>query len=196
MEPDDDVLRAGATPGTWHAPAVVESFARMLTGGHPNSLGRTAEVVAVVLADHSRLEELFATVADPDAVVRLRVGDALEKVCRERPEWFVEHVDRVLDELGEIPQPSIQWHVAQVLDRLHGDLSEDQAGRATTLLQRNLAHSTDWIVLNVTMDVLTRWAAHDPRLTEWLAPQLQRLREDTRRSVATRASRRQADLAG
>lgn len=178
----------------WHPRPVVESFARLLQGGHPNSLGRTAEVVAVVLADHSRLEELFATVTDPDAVVRLRVGDALEKVCRERPDWFVEHVDRVLDELGEIPQPSVQWHVAQMLDRLHGDLSEDQERRATALLQRNLAHSTDWIVLNVTMDVLSRWASGDARLAEWLAPQLQRLREDSRRSVATRASRRLADL--
>lgn len=175
---------------------MVESFAQVLEGGHPNSLGRTGEVVAIVLADHSRLEELFATVTHPDAVVRLRVGDALEKVCRERPDWFLEHVDRVLDELGEIPQPSIQWHVAQILDRLRGDLSEDQAQRSTALLERNLAESTDWIVLNVTMDVLTRWAVDDRRLADWLTPQLQRLCQDGRRSVATRASRRLADLSG
>ena len=33
---------------------------------------------------------------DPDRLVRLRVGDALEKVCREQPGWFVPHVDRLI----------------------------------------------------------------------------------------------------
>jgi len=58
---------------------VTTPFADMLTGGHPNSLGRTEEVVGVVLADHGRLDELFATMADPDDVVRTRIGDALER---------------------------------------------------------------------------------------------------------------------
>lgn len=173
-----------------------ETFAAMLEGGHPNSLGRTGEVVAIVVADRSRLEELFATLAHSDAVVRLRVGDALEKVCRERPEWFLEQVDRVIDEVGGVQQPSVQWHVAQILDHVHAELSEEQLRRATALLQRNLEQSTDWIVLNVTMDVLTRWATHDLRLARWLVPRLERLRQDPRRSVATRAERRLAELTG
>ena len=36
-----------------------ETFAAMLTGGHPNSLGRTVEVVDRVLADQRRLRELI-----------------------------------------------------------------------------------------------------------------------------------------
>lgn len=173
-----------------------EPFAQMLEGGHPNSLGRTAEVVTIVLGEPARLEELFATITDPDAVVRLRAGDALEKVCRERPDWFVEHVDRLLDDLGQIDQPSIQWHVAQMLQHLRDDLSQDQARRATALLQRNLSGSTDWIVLNVTMDVLIEWTRHHPALADWLRPELERLRHDRRPSVARRASRRLAELGG
>ncbi len=69
-----------------------EQFVEMLKGGHPNSLVRTEEVVRVVLADHARLEGLFATMADPDEVVRLRVGDAFEGICCEKPGWLVEHV--------------------------------------------------------------------------------------------------------
>lgn len=166
----------------------------MLTGGHPNSLGRTAEVVDIVLADRGRLEELFATIVDPDPVVRMRVGDALEKVCREQPQWFVSYVDRLLGDLGRIEQPSVQWHVAQMLQHLRGDLTGDQARQATELLQRNLGRSTDWIVLNVTMDVLTEWATQDRPLARWLAPELERLRHDERRSVARRASRHLAEL--
>lgn len=167
----------------------------MLKGGHPNSLGRTAEAVNIVLADRARLSELFAAIADPDEVVRLRVGDALEKVCREQPGWFVPHVDRLLSDLGQIDQPSVQWHVAQMLQRLRSDLSGGQAQQATELLQRNLSTSTDWIVLNVTMDVLTEWATRDAPLANWLVPKLNRLRHDKRNSVAKRASRRLAELA-
>lgn len=169
-------------------------FANMLAGGHSNSLGRTAEVVGIVQADHGRLEELFATMADPDEVVRMRVGDALEKVCRERPDWFVPNVERILGDLAETDQPSVQWHVAQMLGHLRDDLSDDQEQRATGLLQRNLTGSSDWIVLNVTMDVLTVWSRRDPALARWLAPELERLRHDKRTSVAKRASVQLAEL--
>lgn len=167
----------------------------MLRGGHPNSLGRTGEVVGIVLGDRTRLQELFATMADPDELVRMRVGDALEKVCREQPGWFVGHIDRLLSDLGQIAQPSVQWHVAQMLQHLRSNLSDDQVQQATELLQRNLSSSTDWIVLNVTMDVLTEWATGDTQLAGWLVPELERLRMDARRSVAKRASMRLDDLA-
>ena len=167
----------------------------MLMGGHPNSLGRAEEVIGIVLADHARLEELFATMAHPDAVVRMRVGDALEKVCREQPGWFAAHVDRLLGDLGHIEQPSVQWHVAQMLQHLRSDLSDVQAQQATELLRRNLTRSTDWIVLCVTMNVLTEWASHAPALAAWLAPELERLRHDERKTVAKGASKRLLDLA-
>jgi hypothetical protein len=173
---------------------VAETFAEMLRGGHPNSLGRTPEVVDLVLADRARLADLFAAINDPDQLVRLRVGDALEKVCREEPAWFEPHVDDVLDDLGAIDQPSVQWHVAQMLQHLRGRLSETQTQRASALLRRNLSTSSDWIVLNVTMDVLVGWARDDPALADWLAVQLERLRGDPRRSVAQRASKRLAEL--
>jgi hypothetical protein len=171
-----------------------EPFAEMLKGGHPNSLGRTQEVVGIVLADRTRLDELFASATDPDELVRMRAGDALEKICREQTGWFVQHLDRLLDELGAIEQPSLQWHLAQMLQHLRGELSDEQAWRATELLQRNLTRSTDWIVLNVTIDVLADWAAHDPSLTAWLIPELERLRRDARKSVAKRASKRLTEL--
>jgi hypothetical protein len=168
---------------------MAEPFAAMLEGGHRNSLGRTEEVVDIVAADERRLEELFATLGAPDELVRMRAGDALEKVCRRQPGWFRPRVDRLIDEVGAIDQPSVQWHVAQMLQRLRGDLPGEQARRATELLQRNLSRSTDWIVLNVTMDVLAEWAADDAALDDWLIPELERLRADPRKSVAKRAAK-------
>ncbi len=173
---------------------MAEPFAEILRGGHPNSLGRTEEVVAIVVADGQRLEELFVSLAESDELVRMRAGDALEKVCREQPGWFRPHVDRLIAVIGAIEQPSIQWHVAQMLQRLRGDLSDEQVRRAKELLQRNLTQSADWIVLNVTMDVLAEWAADDPALADWLIPVLERLRADPRKSVAKRAAKRLSEF--
>jgi len=83
-----------------------------------------------------------------------------------------------------------------MLHQLRGGLSEDQARRSTELLQANLATSSDWIVLNVTMDILAGWAQHDADLATWLVPELARLQNDPRRSVAKRATRRIDEIRG
>lgn len=158
-----------------------EAFAEMLSGGHPNSLGRTGEAVQSVLADQARLDELFACLDDPSEVVRMRAGDALEKVCREQPGWFEQYVEWLLGDVGQMRQPSVMWHVAQMLDHLHRDLSVAQQRRATELLKRDLIGSTDWIVLNVTVESSPTGRC-DPALAAWLTTPLERLRQDPRRS--------------
>ena len=104
--------------GTPDEPPRREPFAEMLAGGHRNSLGRTEEVVGIVLADPGRLDELFASLAVRDELVRMRAGDALEKVCREQPEWFAPRIERLLGDVAQIEQPSVQWHLAQMLQHL------------------------------------------------------------------------------
>ena len=47
----------------------MESFEEMLTGGHPNSLGRTVGVVEIVLANPARLGEPYACYQSNDKVV-------------------------------------------------------------------------------------------------------------------------------
>jgi hypothetical protein len=169
------------------------SFERALTGGHPNSLGRTEEVLAAVLTDRGRLRELFECLRSDDEVVRMRAGDALEKIARQQPGWFGPYRKRLLGEVAEIEQPSVQWHLAQILGRL--DLDPAQARRAKAILKRNLERSEDWIVLNVTMQQLFEWTGDDPALRRWLEPRLERLSADRRNSVRRRAKRLLAQLA-
>lgn len=172
----------------------MSNFSEMLSGGHPNSLGRTLEVVEIVLQDRSRLDELFACYRSPDAVVRLRTSNALKRVEVERHDWLVPYVDRLIHEVGELDQPSAQWTLAQLFGRLAGAMSADQRGKAAALMQRNLSTSRDWIVLNASMDTLAEWAPSDPGLRTWLAEPLQRLAIDDRRSVAGRARKHLARL--
>lgn len=173
----------------------MERFEAMLSGGHPNSLGRTLEVVEAVLAHRARLAELVDTYGSDDPVVRLRVSSALKRVEAARPEWVTAMLDRLIAEVGPLDQPSAQWTLAQLFGRQAGALEPRQRSAALAIMKRNLANHQDWIVLNTTIDPLSLWARTDPVLADWLRPHLDRLAADPRKSVSARARKATAALA-
>lgn len=165
----------------------MDDFEEMLTGGHPNSLGRTVEVVDAVLADRTRLDDLYRCYFSTDEVVRLRVSSAMKRVTIERPEWTMDFVDGLQSDVAAIDQASNQWTLALIFDLLVDRMSPGQHTRALEIMKSNLAHHSDWIVLNNSMKVLGKWAKHDTELARWLQPQALRLVDDDRRSVASNA---------
>jgi hypothetical protein len=86
-----------------------QSFEEMLTGGHPNSLGRTIEVVDLVLEDPVKLSDLYNCYFSTDEVVRLRTSNAIKRISREKTEWLVPYIDRLISEISTIHQASTQW---------------------------------------------------------------------------------------
>ena len=168
---------------------MAETFEDMLTGGHPNSLGRTVEVVELVLAAPDRFEELFDCYQSADEVVRLRTSSAMKRVEDEHHDLLVPYIDRFIDEIGGLDQASAQWTLAQLFARLSADLDKDQRAGALAIMKRNLENHGDWIVLNTTMETLTGWAGDDPALAGWLRPHLERHAKDNRKAVAKRAAK-------
>ena len=168
---------------------MAENFETMLTGGHPNSLGRTVEVVETVLANPATFEELFACYGSADEVVRLRVSNAMRRVEAERHDLLVPYIDRFIEQIGALDQPSAQWTLAKLFEALRPDMTDGQKSAAQTIMQRNLAGHDDWIVLNNTMETLFEWSREDAALREWLRPHLKRLANDSRKSVAGRAKK-------
>jgi hypothetical protein len=134
-----------------------ERFAEVLTaGGHANSLGRVNEVIKVVLDDKSRLDELYNCLFEDDAWVRMRAADALEKICREQPEWLLPYIDRFPKELTVSSQPSIQWHLAQIYREV--ELTSAQKQFAAQWLEGLLStKEVDWIVAANAMDTLAQF---------------------------------------
>ncbi|HSW92171.1 MAG TPA: hypothetical protein VLG09_06005 [Candidatus Saccharimonadales bacterium] len=134
-----------------------ERFAEVLTaGGHANSLGRVNEVIKVVLDDKSRLDELYDCLFEDDAWVRMRAADALEKICREQPEWLLSYIDRFPKELAVSSQPSIQWHLAQIYREV--ELTSAQKQFAAQWLEGLLStKEVDWIVAANAMDTLAQF---------------------------------------
>ncbi|MDJ0684601.1 MAG: hypothetical protein QNJ84_07870 [Alphaproteobacteria bacterium] len=169
---------------------MAEDFETMLTGGHPNSLGRTLKVVEVVLADPDRFGDLFACYGSDDAVVRLRTSNAMKRLAAARPDLLVPYIDRLIDEVGALDQASAQWTLAQLFGELAGDMDPAQRMAALAIMKRNLAEHEDWIVLNMTMETLSAWAQDDPDLRTWLLPHLKRLASDRRKSIKGRAEKK------
>jgi len=166
-----------------------ESFEEMLTGGHSNSLGRTIEVVDIVLANSTRLSDLYNCYFSADEIVRLRTSNAIKRISLENPEWLIPYIDKFISEISNINQPSAQWTLANLFQTLAVFMSETQRNKAKNILQKNLETYTDWIVLNNTMDTLSKWAKNDSILKEWLLPHLERLVHDSRKSVSGRAKK-------
>ncbi|MDA4847308.1 hypothetical protein [Hoeflea poritis] len=169
---------------------MAETFEDMLTGGHPNSLGRTVEVVDLVLSETGRFDELFGCYRSNNEVVRLRTSNAMKRVEAEKHDLLVPYIDRFIEEIGALDQASAQWTLAQLFDRLSGDMDEKQRSAALAIMKRNLENHDDWIVLNNSMETLSKWAGADADLLNWLRPHLERLSADARKSVASRASKK------
>lgn len=159
----------------------------MLSGGHPDTVGRAWEVVDMIFARPSLLPELFDCFQSPDEVVRYRASRALEDIAAERPDLLVPYLDRLITEVGALKQASAQQTVAQLFRTLSAAMTGAQIGAARRLLADNLEYSTDWIVLNATMETLTAWATRDAELAAWLRPWLDYYAGDERRSVAKKA---------
>ncbi len=164
-------------------------FPSMLSGGHPNSLGRTVEVVELIFADPLQLENLYQCYFDTDEVVRLRTSSAMKRIWREKPEWIVPYIDRFTSEISQIDQASTRWTLAQLFLELEDHLTPDQQQKATLILQKNLLESDDWIVLINSIETLAEWAKDNDELKSWLKSHLTRLTGDPRKSVAAKASK-------
>ena len=165
------------------------TFESMLSGGHPNSLGRTLEVVEIILSEPDKLDELYSCYSSSDEVVRLRTSSVFKRISEKHSDWLAPFIDRFIDEVSNINQASAQWTLAILFNNLSELLSTRQLAKATDVLKRNLCSNDDWIVLNFTMKTLGTWSASNQALKRWLLPELNKLSKDRRKSVARNAKK-------
>lgn len=111
-------------------------IATLLHGADRRSIGRSGEVVRLVLKDPRRFGELMACLWSEDPAVRLRAADAAEKVSVKRPDLLQRHKAELLGLLAETTQIELRWHLAQIIPRLQ--LSARERQRAVEVLRRYL----------------------------------------------------------
>ena len=166
---------------------MAETFVEMLNEPK-NSLGRTEEVVAIVLADPTRIDELYQCFFQSDEWVRLRTSSSFKRIWRANDELFQPYIAGFVDDVSSIDQASVNWTFAQMCLDLSEKLDPGQRLAATNRLKAYLGTSDDWIVQNTTIETLGTWAQTDHNLADWLLPRLGRLAGNNRSSVAKRAT--------
>lgn len=168
---------------------MTESFAEILAvGGKSNSLGRVNEVIELVLRDKDKLNELYICVFNDDAWVRMRAIDAIEKVCRQHPDWLLPYIDKFQHELASSSQPSIQWHLAQIYSQV--DLTSEQKLNAIIWLKERLSTTdVDWIVSAEAMKTLTQFAKDGSVLKNDIIPLFELQQKHHSKSVVKSANK-------
>lgn len=164
----------------------------LLAGGNPRSLRNADIVINAASRQPERLEELVQCVFSADEIVRMRASDALEKVCRAHPGLLQRFVPQLLGEMARIEQPSVQWHLAQILTEVR--LDEREQAEAIAILEHNLDTSGDWIVTNLTLQALAVFARTSPAVRTRLTERLHHYQDSPYKSVASRARKLLAEF--
>ena len=160
---------------------------KMLSIGDPRSLGKIQEVVEIVLKNSDNLDSLFYCLFTDNDFVRMRASDALEKICKLRPEWFNPYKQELLNKVPLIRQPSVQWHLAQILSEI--ELSKTEQEVAITILKNNLSTMDDWIVVNLTLQSLAYFAKMGTLDNKDFIEILEKQKSNKYRSVRSRVAK-------
>ena len=83
------------------------TFESMLSGGHPNSLGRTLEVVQIILSEPDKLDELYSCYSSSDEVVRLRTSSVFKRISEKHSDWLAPFIDRLLMKYPILIKPQL-----------------------------------------------------------------------------------------
>jgi hypothetical protein len=112
----------------------------VLTGGDCRSIGKSNRVVALVLKQPKLLSELIRGMRCDDALVRMRVADAAEKVSLKNPDLLQPFKKELLKLLDEAVQQELRWHLAQMIPRLA--LKKNERLRAVSRFKEHLRDSS------------------------------------------------------
>lgn len=110
-----------------------QAISGLLKGGDRRSIGRSNQVVELVLRAPRRFDELIKCLWSDDPIVRMRAADAAEKVSTIRPELLKPYKTELLGLLAEAEQIELRWHLAQMIPRL--PLTQGEGRRAADTLQ-------------------------------------------------------------
>ncbi|HML34640.1 hypothetical protein [Sporomusa sphaeroides] len=103
-----------------------------LKGGDLRSIGKAEGVVTDILNDKNLFIEVFNGMLSDDALIRMRSADAIEKVSRLYPEYLQPFKQRLIDEISQVRQQEVRWHIAQMFSRL--EFQKEEISQVVSLL--------------------------------------------------------------
>lgn len=157
-----------------------------LAEGDLRSDGLANEVVVVVLQSPELLEEVIAGLDVENDAVRGHAADALEKVGRQRPDLFIDHLERLMLAAQRDRVPMVRWHLAMLLGHMVSVL--DQPGGIPSLLLKMLDDRSvfvrSWVITSLCI-VSRRFPGETGPIIEKIEP----LTRDSSIAIRTRATK-------
>jgi len=171
----------------------MQDIIEKLKGGDRRSIGRSEEVVSEVRENPELFDSLIHTILDDDPIVRMRAADAVEKVTTDKKFFLQPYKELILDEISEIEQKEVRWHVAQLLPRLK--LTQKEVQKAIAIL-KNYMSDDSRIVRTFAMDSLAFFAEKDPKLEAWVITLIEEMVEDGSPAIKSRGKKLLSKLKG
>jgi hypothetical protein len=164
----------------------MSKLVELLRGGDSRPLKGVTRVVDDVLHDPARFDELMQAMAHDDGVVRMRAADAAEKISRTDAECLQPFKSTLLLAAAMAEQPSLRWHLAQIVPRLRLDAAERK--NAVAIFRRYLGDSSA-IVKTCAMQGLADLALADASLRTSIVPVLRKATETGTAAMRARGTK-------
>lgn len=143
-----------------------------LDGTDRRSIGHVDEVVTEILAEPRLFGIVFDGMLHNNPVVRMRCADAVEKITRRHPEYLLPYKTNLIEEIANIEQQEVRWHVAQLFSR--SALNREERRRVHDILSRFLSDESK-IVKTFAMQALADIAEQDAELRSPILKRLEAL---------------------
>ncbi len=132
-----------------------------LLGGDLRSIGRADEVIAEILKEPSLFYEVFKGMKNENPLIRMRAADVIEKIAREHPEYLRPCKEELINEISEIDQQEVRWHVALLFSYL--DLTDTEKSVVVEKLVAWVKNSKSKIVIVNSLQALADIGRQDSR---------------------------------
>lgn len=154
-----------------------------LAGTDRRSTGHADRVAELIADAPEQFAIVFDGMANPDAVIRMRAADAVEKASRQSPELLQTHKEQLLREMVNITQIEVRWHVAQMLPRL--ELDAQERSETLSILEAWLDDDSQIVRVNA-IQALVELVAQDESLRPRIEQKLAALSTDPSPAVRAR----------
>ena len=163
----------------------------LLAGKDRRSIGRVNQVVQIVLESPSRFQEVFDGIMHDDPVIRMRAADAVEKITAKHPEYLYPYKNKLIQEISQINQKEVRWHVAAMFSRLN--LTSEDRRAVLDIIEVYLKDKSK-IVKTFSMQCLAGLALQDNSLLPAITKKLEQLTQTGSPAMKSRGRKLLAKL--
>ena len=140
----------------------MSNILQKLKGGDLRSIGKADEVVQDILNKPSLFKIVFKGMTDSDPLIRMRSADVIEKVSSRHPDYLQPFKDRLINEVSEIEQQEVRWHVARMFSYIK--INKKERDEVMKILLSYIETDKSKIVKTFSMQTLADFAERDVSL--------------------------------